>query len=447
LPNTEFGLWSTPKKGEIMDRTFIKDVAKHEGKEIEIRGWLYNKRSSGKIKFLIFRDGTGYLQGVMVKNEIKEDYFSLFEELSLETSVIARGSIHEDKRAIGGYEMSISYLEIVGKSVDYPITKKEHGVSFLMANRHLWIRSKRQAAILRIRAEVVNASRDFLNNNGFTLVDAPIFTPAACEGTTTLFEVDYFGEKAYLSQSGQLYNEATAMALGNVYCFGPAFRAEKSKTRRHMTEFWQVEPEMAYADINDAMNVTEEMLRYIVNRVLENRNNDLEMLERDVSALKRCNKPFNRITYTEAVDIIKESGMDFKWGDDFGTPHEEVIARHFDVPTFVYKYPAAVKAFYMKRDSEDERLALGFDLLAPEGYGEIVGGGQREENYDTLVNRIEEFNLPLDAFKWYLDLRKYGSVPHAGFGLGIERTVRWICKLHHIRETAAFPRTLERIYP
>ncbi|MCD6246554.1 asparagine--tRNA ligase [candidate division WOR-3 bacterium] len=430
-----------------MDRTFIKDVAKHEGKEIEIRGWLYNKRSSGKIKFLIFRDGTGYLQGVMVKNEIKEDYFSLFEELSLETSVIARGSIHEDKRAIGGYEMSISYLEIVGKSVDYPITKKEHGVSFLMANRHLWIRSKRQAAILRIRAEVVNASRDFLNNNGFTLVDAPIFTPAACEGTTTLFEVDYFGEKAYLSQSGQLYNEATAMALGNVYCFGPAFRAEKSKTRRHMTEFWQVEPEMAYADINDAMNVTEEMLRYIVNRVLENRNNDLEMLERDVSALKRCNKPFNRITYTEAVDIIKESGMDFKWGDDFGTPHEEVIARHFDVPTFVYKYPAAVKAFYMKRDSEDERLALGFDLLAPEGYGEIVGGGQREENYDTLVSRIEEFNLPLDAFKWYLDLRKYGSVPHAGFGLGIERTVRWICKLHHIRETAAFPRTLERIYP
>ncbi len=430
-----------------MDRTFIKDVAKHEGKEIEIRGWLYNKRSSGKIKFLIFRDGTGYLQGVMVKNEIKEDYFSLFEELSLETSVIARGSIHEDKRAIGGYEMSISYLEIVGKSVDYPITKKEHGVSFLMANRHLWIRSKRQAAILRIRAEVVNASRDFLNNNGFTLVDAPIFTPAACEGTTTLFEVDYFGEKAYLSQSGQLYNEATAMALGNVYCFGPAFRAEKSKTRRHMTEFWQVEPEMAYADINDAMNVTEEMLRYIVNRVLENRNNDLEMLERDVSALKRCNKPFNRITYTEAVDIIKESGMDFKWGDDFGTPHEEVIARHFDVPTFVYKYPAAVKAFYMKRDSEDERLALGFDLLAPEGYGEIVGGGQREENYDTLVNRIEEFNLPLDAFKWYLDLRKYGSVPHAGFGLGIERTVRWICKMHHIRETAAFPRTLERIYP
>lgn len=430
-----------------MDRTFIKDVAKHEGKEIEIRGWLYNKRSSGKIKFLIFRDGTGYLQGVMVKNEIKEDYFSLFEELSLETSVIARGSIHEDRRAIGGYEMSISYLEIVGKSVDYPITKKEHGVSFLMANRHLWIRSKRQAAILRIRAEVVNASRDFLNNNGFTLVDAPIFTPAACEGTTTLFEVDYFGEKAYLSQSGQLYNEATAMALGNVYCFGPAFRAEKSKTRRHMTEFWQVEPEMAYADINDAMNVTEEMLRYIVNRVLENRNNDLEMLERDVSALKRCNKPFNRITYTEAVDIIKESGMDFKWGDDFGTPHEEVIARHFDVPTFVYKYPAAVKAFYMKRDSEDERLALGFDLLAPEGYGEIVGGGQREENYDTLVSRIEEFNLPLDAFKWYLDLRKYGSVPHAGFGLGIERTVRWICKLHHIRETAAFPRTLERIYP
>ncbi len=430
-----------------MERIWLKDISKYNGKDIEIKGWLYNKRSSGKVKFIIFRDGTGYLQGVMLKNDISDKYFNLFDGLNIETSVIVKGSIHEDKRAPGGYEMSISYLEIVGKANEYPISKKEHGVSFLMANRHLWIRSKKQAAILRIRSEVINASRDFLNKRGFILVDAPIFTPAACEGTTTLFKVDYFGDDAFLSQSGQLYNEAAAMALGNVYCFGPSFRAEKSKTRRHVTEFWQVEPEMAYADINDAMDVAEDMLVYIIESVIKYREKDLENIDRDIAILKKCTKPFNKITYTEAVDIVKSKGVDFKWGEDFGSPHEEIIALHFDKPVFVFKYPAEVKAFYMKRDPDNEKLVLGFDLLAPEGYGEIVGGGQREEDYNTLVNRIEEFNLPLDAFKWYLDLRKYGSIPHSGFGLGIERTVRWICKLHHIRETTAFPRTLERIYP
>jgi asparaginyl-tRNA synthetase len=430
-----------------MERIWIKDISMYDRKEIEIRGWLYNKRSSGKVRFIILRDGTGYLQGVMLKNDISDKYFDLFDELNIETSVIVKGSIYEDKRAQGGYEMSINYLEIVGKANEYPISKKEHGVSFLMANRHLWIRSKKQASILRIRSEVINASRDFLNKRGFTLVDAPIFTPAACEGTTTLFKVDYFGDDAFLSQSGQLYNEAAAMALGNVYCFGPSFRAEKSKTRRHVTEFWQVEPEMAYADVNDAMNVAEDMLIYIIESVIKNREKDLENIGREISILKKCTKPFIRITYTEAVDIIKSKGVDFKWGEDFGAPHEEIIALHFDKPVFICKYPVEVKAFYMKRDPDNEKLILGFDLLAPEGYGEIVGGGQREEDYNTLVNRIEESNLPLDAFKWYLDLRKYGSIPHSGFGLGIERTVRWICKLHHIRETSAFPRTLERIYP
>ena len=430
-----------------MESVNVRDVSNHVGKEITIKGWLFNKRSSGKIYFLLIRDGTGVIQSVAVKGEIAEEEFQLCDKITQESSLIAKGIVNEDSRSPGGYELSLKHIEIVQIADTYPISPKEHGVSFLMDNRHLWLRSRKQNSILRIRAEVVNAVRDFLNNEGFLLVDTPILTPSACEGTTTLFETDYFGEKAYLTQSGQLYNEATCMAFGKVYCFGPTFRAEKSKTRRHIIEFWQVEPEIAYADLKDVMDCAEKLIAYIVERVLEKRKNDLCTIERDIKPLENVKSPFPKITYTEATKLINEKGEHFEWGDDFGAPQEAIISESFDKPVHVHHYPSKVKPFYMKRSPEDEKLALGVDILAPEGYGEIVGGGQREDNLEVLEKRIEEDKLPRKAFEWYLDLRRYGSVPHGGFGLGIERTITWICGIHHIRESIAFPRLLDRVYP
>lgn len=430
-----------------MDSFYIKDASKYVGKEVTVKGWLYNKRSSGKINFLLIRDGTGIIQSVAVRSEIPDEEFKLFDKITQESSIIVSGVIGEDSRAPGGYELSLKHIEIVQISEPYPISPKEHGVSFLMNKRHLWLRSKKQHAILRIRAEVINAVRDFFNNEGFILVDTPILTPCACEGTTTLFETEYFGEKAYLTQTGQLYNEATCMAFGKVYCFGPTFRAEKSKTRRHITEFWQVEPEIAYAELKDIMDYAEKVIVYIVERVLEKRKDDLITIERNIKPLENIKSPFPKITYSEAVKLINEKGSYFEWGDDFGAPQETLISDSFDKPIHISHFPTKVKPFYMKRAPEDEKLALGVDVLAPEGYGEIVGGGQREENLEILEKRLKEDNLPRKAFEWYLDLRRYGSVPHAGFGLGIERVTTWICGIHHIRESIAFPRLLDSIYP
>lgn len=430
-----------------MDSFYIKDASKYVGKEVTVKGWLYNKRSSGKINFLLIRDGTGIIQSVAVRSEIPDEEFKLFDKITQESSIIVSGVIGEDSRAPGGYELSLKHIEIVQISEPYPISPKEHGVSFLMNKRHLWLRSKKQHAILRIRAEVINAVRDFFNNEGFILVDTPILTPCACEGTTTLFETEYFGEKAYLTQTGQLYNEATCMAFGKVYCFGPTFRAEKSKTRRHITEFWQVEPEIAYAELKDIMDYAEKVIVYIVERVLEKRKDDLTTIERNIKPLENIKSPFPKITYSEAVKLINEKGSYFEWGDDFGAPQETLISDSFDKPIHISHFPTKVKPFYMKRAPEDEKLALGVDVLAPEGYGEIVGGGQREENLEILEKRLKEDNLPRKAFEWYLDLRRYGSVPHAGFGLGIERVTTWICGIHHIRESIAFPRLLDSIYP
>ena len=401
----------------------------------------------GWILFILLRDGTGIIQTVTLKNDVGEEAFSLAKSLTQESSLIVRGIVREDERAPGGYELSVKEIEPIHITRDYPITPKEHGVGFLMNKRHLWIRSRRQNAILRIRAEIISAVRDYLNNKKFVLIDAPIFTPSACEGTTTLFNVDYFGKPAYLSQSGQLYNEAACMAFGNVYCFGPAFRAEKSKTRRHLTEFWQVEPEMAFAHMEDAMEIAEGMVSYTIERVLENRKKELETIERDVTKLESIKTPFPRISYTDAVKRISKLGEKVEWGEDFGSPQETVLANSIESPFFVHRFPVNVKAFYMRRDPDDEKLSLSFDMLAPEGYGEIVGGGEREYDIDTLLKRIKEYNLPEEAFEWYLDLRRYGTVPHAGFGLGIERTVAWICRLPHIRETIPFPRMLDIVYP
>lgn len=430
-----------------MDSFYIKDASKYVGKEVTVKGWLYNKRSSGKINFLLIRDGTGIIQSVAVRSEIPDEEFKLFDKITQESSIIVSGVIGEDSRAPGGYELSLKHIKIVQISEPYPISPKEHGVSFLMNKRHLWLRSKKQHAILRIRAEVINAVRDFFNNEGFILVDTPILTPCACEGTTTLFETEYFGEKAYLTQTGQLYNEATCMAFGKVYCFGPTFRAEKSKTRRHITEFWQVEPEIAYAELKDIMDYAEKVIVYIVERVLEKRKDDLTTIERNIKPLENIKSPFPKITYSEAVKLINEKGSYFEWGDDFGAPQETLISDSFDKPIHISHFPTKVKPFYMKRAPEDEKLALGVDVLAPEGYGEIVGGGQREENLEILEKRLKEDNLPRKAFEWYLDLRRYGSVPHAGFGLGIERVTTWICGIHHIRESIAFPRLLDSVYP
>jgi asparaginyl-tRNA synthetase len=431
-----------------MKTIYIKDLSKYVGEEITIQGWVYNKRSSGKIRFLILRDGTGLLQCVYIKGNVSEDEFDKVDRIGQESSVEVKGKVREEKRAPGGYELDATGFKVISESVNYPITPKEHGVEFLMDNRHLWLRSQRQVAIMRIRHRIIKAIRDFFDERDFVLMDAPILTPAACEGTTTLFETEYFDlGKAYLTQSGQLYAEAGAMAFDKVYTFGPTFRAEKSKTRRHLTEFWMVEPEVAFADLNDNMDLAEEFLEYVVQTVLRERKKELEILERDTSKLENVKRPFPRISYDEAVEILKKNGIDFEYGNDFGGTDETVISNQFDRPVMVHRYPAAVKAFYMKRDPENPNLALAVDVLAPEGYGEIIGGSQREDNLDLLIERIKEHNLPMSAFEWYLDLRRYGSVPHSGFGLGVERTVAWICGLEHVRETIPFPRMIYRNTP
>jgi|Deesub1362A_J573_1020465.scaffolds.fasta_scaffold00058_23 asparaginyl-tRNA synthetase len=430
-----------------MKWVYIEDIAKYVGEKVELRGWVYNKRSSGRVRFLLIRDGTGILQCTIFSPEKEHPLFDKFEELTQESSLIVRGKVKEDKRAPGGYELEVEDIEIIHIAKDYPITPKPHGVSFLMDHRHLWLRSVRQHAILQIRAEVIRAIRDFFDGRGFRLMDTPILTPSACEGTTTLFETKYFDEKAYLSQSGQLYNEATAMAFGKVYCFGPTFRAEKSKTRRHLLEFWMVEPEVAFATLNDIIELAEDLVVYIVSRVLDKRKKELETLNRDTKPLEKIAKPFPRITYKDAIKILKEKGFKIEFGDDFGAPEETILSNSFEKPVCVTRYPLKVKAFYMQPDPENPDLALCVDMLAPEGYGEIIGGGQRIHDYDLLLQKIKEHNLPIENYQWYLDLRKYGSVPHAGFGLGIERTVAWICKIDHIRETIPFPRMLYRMYP
>ncbi|MSS70778.1 MAG: asparagine--tRNA ligase [Candidatus Latescibacteria bacterium] len=431
----------------MADHVYISDIARYEGQEVLLKGWLYNKRSSGKLHFLQVRDGTGVIQGVVFQGDVTPDAFERAGHVLQESSILVTGVVRADKRSPIGFEVGVKDLEIVHLAQDYPITPKEHGTAFLMDHRHLWLRSSRQHAILRVRGEIVQACRDYFNDRGFTLVDAPIFTPAACEGTTNLFETTYFEEKAYLTQSGQLYMEAAAMALGKVYCFGPTFRAEKSKTRRHLTEFWMIEPEVAYLDLAGDLDLAEDFVAYVVGRVVERRRPELQALERDISRLEAVKKPFPRISYSDAVDILKGKGVAFTWGDDLGGDEETVLAEAFDRPVMVHRYPAAIKAFYMKSDPDDPRLALCVDVLAPEGYGEIIGGGQREDSLETLESRISEHNLPREAFAWYLDLRRYGSVPHAGFGMGIERTVAWICGLKHVRETIPFPRMLQRLYP
>jgi len=427
---------------------YIEDIAKYQGQEITLKGWLHNRRSSGKIHFLILRDGTGFIQAVMSKAAVGEEAFKAADHLSQETSVIVTGTARADSRAPSGFEIDVARYEIVGPSHEYPITPKEHGVDYLLDRRHLWIRSERQQAVLRVRHEIIDAVRDYFNSRGFILADTPVFTPAACEGTTTLFPVQYFEDTtAYLTQSGQLYNEANAMALGRVYCFGPTFRAEKSKTRRHLTEFWMVEPEVAYADLNDVMALAEGLVVSVVERVLDKRRRELTTLERDTTRLESVKTPFPRITYDEAVARLQAQGLPITWGGDFGGPDETALAGMFDRPVMIHRYPAAIKAFYMKPDPERAELALGVDVLAPEGYGEIIGGGERLADLDLLLARIKEHDLPQEAFEWYLDLRRYGTVPHGGFGMGIERVVAWICGLEHVRETIPYPRMLYRLYP
>jgi len=427
---------------------YIEDIAAHTGETVTLRGWLHNRRSSGKIHFLTLRDGTGFIQCVMSKAAVGEEAFGRADHLAQESALTVTGAARADARAPGGFELDVSGFEIVAESQNYPITPKEHGVDYLMDRRHLWIRAPRQQAILRIRHEVINAVRDFFNDRGFILADTPIFTPAACEGTTTLFPVQYFDdETAYLTQSGQLYNEANAMALGRTYCFGPTFRAEKSKTRRHLTEFWMVEPEVAYATLDDVMDLAEGLVVSVVKRVLERRQKELKTLERDTSKLEKVQGPFPRVSYDEAAEILKKKGLPFEWGGDFGAPDETALSEEYDRPICVHRYPSAVKAFYMKPDPQRLEVALCVDVLAPEGYGEIIGGGQRLDDYDLLVQRIKDHNLPQEAFEWYLDLRRYGSVPHGGFGMGIERVVSWICGLDHLREAIPYPRMLYRIYP
>jgi asparaginyl-tRNA synthetase len=426
----------------------IQDIAKHEGQPVTIHGWLHNRRSSGKIHFLQVRDGSGFIQAVMSKAAVGDEVFKSADHLSQETSLSVSGTVRADARAPGGFEIDVSGIEVHGPSSDYPITPKEHGVDYLLDRRHLWIRSPRQQAILRVRHEVINAVRDYFNSRDFILCDTPVFTPAACEGTSTLFPVQYFEDTtAYLTQSGQLYNEADAMALGKVYCFGPTFRAEKSKTRRHLTEFWMVEPEMAYANLDDVIALAEGLVVEVVGRVLDKRKAELKVIERDTSKLEAVQAPFPRVTYDEAAKILTAKGLPFAHGGDLGGTDETVLSEQFDRPVCVTHYPAAVKAFYMKPDTEQPDKALCVDVLAPEGYGEIIGGGQRIDDYDLLVQRIKEHNLPPEAFEWYLDLRRYGSVPHGGFGMGIERVVSWICGLEHVRETIPYPRMLYRLYP
>jgi asparaginyl-tRNA synthetase len=436
--------------------TTIATIGRHEGQSVRLEGWLYNLRASGKLLFPIFRDGSGTIQGIVPKAAVSEEVFETIKNLTLESSLVVTGRVRADKRAPSGYELDVETVEVAQRIPDetpFPITLKEHGVDFLMEHRHLWVRTPRQSAILRIRAEIIKAARDYLDENGFTLTDPPILTPAACEGTSTLFPVEYFGEEAFLTQSGQLYIESTALALGKVYSFGPTFRAEKSKTRRHLTEFWMVEPEMAFAGLDDLMSLAENFIAFIVDRVLTRRAMELKTIGRDVTKLETVKAPFPKITYDEAVAMLNDAHargileQPFEYGNDFGSPDETYISSQFDRPVMVHRYPAAVKAFYMEPDPANPKLALCVDVLAPEGYGEVIGGSQRIASYELLKARIEEHQLPLDAFQWYLDLRRYGSVPHAGFGMGIERAVAWICGLDHVRETIPFARTLNRMYP
>jgi len=430
-----------------MKRIYIEEIGHYKGEEVEIRGWVYNKRSSGKVRFLLVRDGTGIIQTTIFSPQKDHPLFQQFDDLTQESSVIVRGQVVEDPRAPGGYEIAVHDLETVHLAQNYPITPKEHSVPFLMEHRHLWLRSRKQQAILQVRWEIIRAIRDFFDGRGFRLIDAPILTPSACEGTTTLFETQYFDQKAYLSQSGQLYMEAAAMAFGKVYCFGPTFRAEKSKTRRHLIEFWMVEPEVAFATLEDIIPLAEDLILFILERVLTRRRAELEILERDPSPLEKISRPFIRLTYEETVKLLQEKGSKMVYGDDFGAPEETLLSQIYDQPVCITHFPAKIKAFYMQPDEKNPELALGVDVMAPEGYGEIIGGGQRIHDLALLEKRIEEFNLPRQAYEWYLDLRRYGSVPHAGFGLGLERTVAWICKLKHIREAIPFPRLLYRIYP
>ena len=427
---------------------YVEDLKHHVGQEVTLKGWLYNLAGKGKLYFLQVRDGSGIVQAVLSKADVPEEVFAKASQLKQETSIIVTGQVREDKRSALGVELGVKELQIVAlPTADFPISPKEHGTAFLMAQRHLWLRSKKQVAVLRVRHEIIKQIRSYFDSHGFVLMDAPIFTPNACEGTTNLFEVDYFDEKAYLTQSGQLYGEAGAMALGRIYTFGPTFRAEKSKTRRHLTEFWMVEPEVAYLDLDGDMDLAEDFLVSVVQNVLKNRRAELEILERDLSKLERVQKPFPRIRYEEAIAILNKKGKDSKFGDDFGADEETAISEEFDRPVMIHRYPAAIKAFYMKRDPQDPRVALALDVIAPEGFGEIIGGAQREDDLATLEQRIEEHKLPREAFEWYLDLRRFGSVPHAGFGLGVERTVQWICGVHHVRETIPFPRLMGKIEP
>jgi asparaginyl-tRNA synthetase len=432
-----------------MARIYINELAQHVGEEVQLHGWVYNKRSSGKVKFLLLRDGSGIVQAVIVKGQVSDEVINVFESLTQESSLSIRGKVRKEDRAPGGYELDLTDIpKIYQIAHEYPITPKEHGIEFLADRRHLWLRSARQHAIMRVRHRIIKAIRDFFDGRGFTLVDSPILTPAACEGTSTLFDTDYFDlGKAYLTQSGQLYAEASAMAMGKVYCFGPTFRAEKSKTRHHLTEFWMVEPEVAFNDLNDDMDLAEDFLEYIVQSVLKDCLPELKVLERDITKLQNVKKPLPRITYDEAVKILLDKGLPFEWGNDLGGTDETVVSEQFDRPVMVHRYPSEVKAFYMKRDPENPKVALAVDVLAPEGYGEIIGGSQREDDLDVLLARIKEHKLPQEAFEWYVDLRRFGSVPHSGFGLGVERTVGWICGLEHVRETIPFPRMIYRNTP
>lgn len=427
---------------------YIADIGKHIGEEVTLCGWVYQKRSSGKIRFLVLRDGTGTIQCILSRTEVDDKTWEDFDRMTQESSLKVSGKITERHGNYqGNYELQVKHIEPLQIAQNYPISPKEHGIDFLMDHRHLWLRSSRQHAILRIRNELIHACHDFFNGKGFTQLDAPILTPSACEGTTTLFEVDYFDEKVYLTQSGQLYMEAGCFAFGKVYCFGPTFRAEKSKTRRHLTEFWMIEPEVAFFDLEQDMNLAEEFIEYIVQRVLTNKKKELEILERNTKTLEQTKAPFERMSYDEAVEILKKEEIDFQWGNDFGGTDETVLAQKFEKPFFVHRFPSQIKAFYMKQDHENPKLSLSMDVLAPEGYGEIIGGGQREENIDVLLKKMDEHGLNPDDFKWYLDLRKYGAVPHAGFGMGIERMLLWICGLDHVRETIPFPRMLYRMTP
>lgn len=431
-----------------MNRFYIENASQFEGKTVTVEGWVYSKRSSGKIKFLLMRDGTGLMQGVLFKGECDEKAFEDFDKLTQESSVRVTGTLRKEPRSAGGYEMGVRSLEIVQIAEPYPISPKEHGVEFLMENRHLWVRSSKQHAALRIRWEIIKSIREFFDSQGFVLFDAPILTPSSCEGTSTLFETPYFDNKAYLTQSGQLYGEVGAMAFGKCYVFGPTFRAEKSKTRKHLTEFWMVEPEVAYNNLEDNMKLGEEFVSFIVQKVLERRSAELKTLERDLSKLEKIKAPFPRIQYDEAIKVLEKKGVGVPWGEDFGAPQETALGESFDgMPVWIHRFPAQIKAFYFKKDPNDSRLALGCDLIAPDGYGEVIGGGQREEDYATLKAAVEHHGLPMEDYQWYLDLRRFGSVPHAGFGLGVERTVAWICGLDHVRQTIPFPRMINTLRP